>query len=101
MDKFDELREKILPVLLPYGVKSVAVFGSVVRGEDTLESDIDILVELKPPSERPPIGLRWFGLEQELEQILERKVDLVSQAALSPYIQPYVEKEMILLYEEG
>jgi len=101
MDKFDELREKILPVLLPYGVKSVAVFGSVVRGEDTLESDIDILVELKPPSERPPIGLRWFGLEQELEQILERKVDLVSQAALSPYIRPYVEKEMILLYEEG
>ena len=101
MDKFDELREKILPVLLPYGVKSVAVFGSIVRGEDTLESDIDILVELKPPSERPPIGLRWFGLEQELEQILERKVDLVSQAALSPYIQPYVEKEMILLYEEG
>ncbi len=101
MDKFDELREKILPVLLPYGMKSVAVFGSVVRGEDTLESDIDILVELKPPSERPPIGLRWFGLEQELEQILERKVDLVSQAALSPYIQPYVEKEMILLYEEG
>jgi len=101
MDKFDELREKILPVLLPYGMKSVAVFGSVVREEDTLESDIDILVELKPPSERPPIGLRWFGLEQELEQILERKVDLVSQAALSPYIQPYVEKEMILLYEEG
>lgn len=101
MDKFDELREKILPVLLPYGVKSVAVFGSIVRGEDTLESDIDILVELKQPSERPPIGLRWFGLEQELEQILERKVDLVSQAALSPYIQPYVEKEMVLLYEEG
>ena len=101
MDKFDELREKILPVLLPYGVKSVAVFGSIVRGEDTLESDIDILVELKQPSERPHIGLRWFGLEQELEQILERKVDLVSQAALSPYIQPYVEKEMVLLYEEG
>jgi predicted nucleotidyltransferase len=101
MDKFDGLRKKILPVLLPYGVKSVAVFGSVVRGEDTPESDIDILVELKPPGERPPIGLRWFGLEQELEEILGRKVDLISQAALSPYIQPYVEKEMVLLYEEG
>ena len=101
MDKFDELREKILPVLLPYGVKRIALFGSMVRGEETSDSDIDILVELKPPSERPPIGLRWFGLEQELEQILGRKVDLVSQAALSPYIQPYVEKEVILLYEEG
>ena len=100
MDNFDELREKILPVLLPYGVKRIAIFGSVVRGEETSDSDIDILVELKPPNERSPIGLRWFSLEEELEQILECKVDLVSQAALSPYIKPYVEKEMILLYEE-
>ena len=54
-DKFDELREKILPVLLPY-VKRVAVFGSFVRGEEIPESDVDILVELKPPGERPPLG---------------------------------------------
>jgi len=52
MDRFDELREKILPVLRPY-VKRVAVFGSFVRGEDTPDSDIDILVELRPPEERP------------------------------------------------
>ena len=101
MERLEELREKILPVLLPWGVKRVALFGSVVRGEDTPESDIDILVELKPPDERPPIGLKWFGLEQELSHILGREVDLVSESALSPYIRPYVEKELVVLYEEG
>ena len=52
MDRFDNLRDKILPVLRPY-VKRVAIFGSLARGEDTPESDIDILVELRPPEERP------------------------------------------------
>jgi predicted nucleotidyltransferase len=46
MQKFDSLRDQILPVLLPYGVKRVALFGSVVRGEEMPESDIDILVDL-------------------------------------------------------
>jgi predicted nucleotidyltransferase len=41
MTNFDHLRDKILPVLLPYGVKRVALFGSVVRGEETPESDIE------------------------------------------------------------
>ena len=86
-DKFYELREKILPVLLPY-VKRVAVFGSFVCGEEILESDVDILVELKPPGERPPLGLKWYGLEEELSRILGRKVELVSVSALSPYIRP-------------
>jgi predicted nucleotidyltransferase len=101
MEQFEELRKKILPVLLPYGVKRIALFGSVVRDELTPESDVDILVELKPPGERPPIGLKWFGLEEELSRILGREVELVSESALSPYIRPYVEKEMVVLYEEG
>ena len=101
MERFAELRKKILPVLLPWGVKRVALFGSMARGEDTPESDIDILVELKPPGERPRIGLKWFGLEQELSHILGREVELVSESALSPYIRPYVEREMVVLYEEG
>jgi len=101
MERFEELRKKILPVLLPYGVKRIALFGSVVRDELTQESDIDILVALKPPGERPPIGLKWFGLEEELSHILGREVELVTESGLSPYIRPYVEKEMVVLYEEG
>ena len=101
MPQLQELREKILPLLLPYGVKRVALFGSVVRGEDTPESDIDILIELKEPGKRPPLGLKWFGLEADLSRLLNREVELVSARALSPYIRPYVEKEMVVIYEEG
>lgn len=46
MNRFTDLRDKVLPMLRPY-VKRIAVFGSFARGEETPESDIDILVELK------------------------------------------------------
>jgi len=101
MEQVEELRERVLSVLLPWGVKRIAIFGSVVRGEDRPESDIDILVELKDPGSRPPIGLKWFGLEEELGRLLGREVELVSADALSPYVRPYVEEEMVVLYEEG
>jgi hypothetical protein len=101
MERFEELRERILPVLLPCGVRRIALFGSVVRGEDAPESDIDILVTLKPWSERPPLGLfKWIELEEELGEKLNRKVDLVSEDGLSPYVRPYVDREKVILYEE-
>ena len=99
MDRFEELREKIVPLLKPY-VKWVAVFGSFAHGEDTPDSDIDLLVALKPSGERPALGLNWFGLWAEIEQRLGRKVDLVTEDALSPYIRPYVEREKVILYAE-
>jgi len=98
--KLREIRDKVVPVLGPY-VRRIALFGSFARGEEGPESDIDLLVELKPPNERPPLGLHWFSLEEELSRILGRKVELVSTRALSPYLRPYVEKELIVLYEEG
>ena len=101
MEQVEELRERVLSVLLPWGVKRIAIFGSVVRGEDRPERDIDILVELKDPGSRPPIGLKWFGLEEELGRLLGWEVELVSADALSPYVRPYVEEEMVVLYEEG
>jgi len=101
MDQFDDMRQKILPVLIPYGVKRVAVFGSMVRGEDTPNSDVDILLALKPPDERPPLGLfEWIALEQKLSQILGREVDLVTENGVSPYIRPYIDSEKVILYEE-
>ena len=99
MDRFADLREKIVPLLHPY-VKKIAVFGSFARGDEYVESDIDILVALKPPGQRPTLGLKWFGLEQELGCILGRDVQLVSESAMSPFIRPYAEKDMVLLYEE-
>jgi len=42
MDRLDEIRDRVLPLLLPYGVRRIALFGSAARGEDTPESDIDL-----------------------------------------------------------
>ena len=100
MNRFEDLRNKILPVLHP-DVKWVAVFGSFARGEETADSDLDILVKLKPRGSRPPLGLKWFDLEVQLSRILGRQVELVSDSALSPYIRPYAQKDMVLLYEES
>jgi hypothetical protein len=95
-----ELADKILPVLQPYKIKRIAIFGSVVRGEAKADSDLDILVSLRPPGQRPVIGLKWFELAETLSRILKRPVDLVTEDGLSPYIRPFVEREMVILYEE-
>lgn len=100
MTDIEDLRKRILPLLLPWGVKRVALFGSFARGEETPESDIDILVELKEPGTRPVIGLKWFGIEQELSKALGRGVDLVSAAALSPYARESVGRDEVVLYDE-
>jgi len=92
----DELRGIILEVLKPWGVLRISLFGSVVRGEDSPESDLDILVQF-----REPVGLLTLArLRRELSERLGRNVDLVTEAALSPYIRPFVERERMVIYEE-
>jgi predicted nucleotidyltransferase len=97
MKQIEELSREILPMLLAYGAKRVALFGSTVRGEATPGSDIDILVAFAEP-----IGLfRLAHLQRELSQQLHRPVDLVTEGSLSRYIRPGVEAEEVVLYEEG
>jgi predicted nucleotidyltransferase len=81
---------KTQPVLKAY------LFGSYVLGEATEESDVDFLVELDY-SQR--IGLRYVQMILDLEELLHKKVDLVSEGGLSKYIRPYIEAEKQLIYE--
>ena len=62
------------------GAQNVRVFGSVARGEDTEDSDVDLLVDLA--DDVGLVGL--IGLERELSQLLDRKVDVVPARALKP-----------------
>jgi predicted nucleotidyltransferase len=101
MDKYTEIRRKALPVLKPY-ITRMAVFGSTVRGEATKKSDLDLLIRLKPSNNRPKLGLfKLMEIEETLNKRLGRAVDLVVEESLSPYIRPYVEKEQVIIYEEG
>lgn len=74
------------------------LFGSFSRGEETADSDVDIIVLLDKSN---PIGLKFFGIWSELEELLGRRVDLVSEGTLLPFAQKSAEKERILIYERG
>ncbi|WP_069658333.1 nucleotidyltransferase family protein [Arcticibacter eurypsychrophilus] len=77
-------------------VKKAYIFGSYSRNEANENSDIDILVEL---DHTKPIGLKFFTYQDELEQILQKKVDLVSYDGLSKYVKPFIDQDKILIYE--
>ena len=79
-------------------VKKAYLFGSYARNEADKNSDIDLLVELDYSKH---IGLGFVQMYLDLEDILHRKVDLVSDDSLSKYIRPYVDKEKILIYERA
>ena len=76
-------------------IRRLAFFGSVLRDDFTPESDVDVLVEFEP-GERG--GLRFFGMEQELSEILGRKVDLNTPGFLSRYFRDEVIAEAEVLY---
>jgi len=75
-----------------YHTRNFFVFGSYARGEQTPDSDIDILVELKTP-----LGLKFFKLEKVLEKIFGKKVDLATPNGLKPFIRDKVLHEAIKL----
>lgn len=81
--QLDEIRRRIAPYrteLLAIGVRHLSVFGSVSRGDDNVDSDIDLLVDFDPDAR---IGFaRYFELEERLSNLLERRVDLVSSYGL-------------------
>jgi len=77
-------------------VKKAFLFGSVSRGESSADSDLDILVELDYSM---PIGLAFVQMQLELQDILQKKVDLVSSNSLSKYIKPFVDRDKVLIYE--
>jgi predicted nucleotidyltransferase len=75
-----------------FGVTRIGLFGSVVRGEEQPQSDVDVLVDIEPA--RKDYG-SFLDLADYLESLFRgRKVDLVTTAAISKYILPYVLKEV-------
>lgn len=72
------------------------IFGSFSRGEQTPDSDVDILVVL---DESQHIGMKFFGMYEDLKVLLGRNVDLVTERSLAPYARESVDRDKILIYE--
>jgi hypothetical protein len=96
MTTFDLLKDKrqeVWEVAQRHGVTSLRVFGSVARGEETRKSDIDILVTTGPKVSP------WFpaGLILDLESLLGRPIDIVTESGLNPLLREDVLREAVAL----
>jgi predicted nucleotidyltransferase len=89
----EEMKKKIIPILKRYHVNRAGIFGSIVRGEETKESDIDVLVEI----ERRMSLLDFVGLKLELEEALGRKVDLGEYSTIKPIIREQILSEEVAI----
>lgn len=91
--KLDEIKNKAVPILKEAGVTKSAIFGSYVRGEQSENSDVDILVEV-------PRGTGLFAfirLQHKLEHVLHKKVDLVTYKSIHPLLRDTIQKERIAI----
>jgi uncharacterized protein len=86
LSKLTELK----PILYKdYAVKEIGLFGSYSDNSNTEESDIDILIELEKP-----IGWKFFTLELFLENVFNKKIDLVTKNALKEQIKDQILKQV-------
>ena len=86
-------RHDLITAAAAHGIGNLRVFGSVARGEDRPDSDVDLLVDLPP-------GLSLFGLaraEADLEAILGTRVDLIPAADLKPGVRERAERDLVEL----
>jgi len=82
--------EKIAAFCRRHHIRRLAFFGSVVRDDFQPDSDVDVLVEFEPETR---VGLRFFAMQDELSELLGRKVDLNTVGFLSPYFRDEVLEE--------
>ena len=87
---------RLIDICRQNDVSMVGVFGSVARGEAKKKSDIDLIVRF---SKRKSL-LALVRLERELTEALGNKVDLLTEAAISPYLRERILKEMQVVYGE-
>jgi len=87
-------RELIINICRDNDISMVGIFGSTARGEAKESSDVDLLVRFAKPKSL----LSLVRLERKLSEILGRKVDLLTESAISPYLKDRILKELMVIY---
>ena len=85
------IQEKVVPILRRADVIRSSIFGSYVRGEETSESDVDILIEFGGKKTL----LDLVDLKEKLEHVLGRDVDLITYKSIAPRLKSFIEQEEI------
>jgi len=86
----------IIHTMMPFHPVRIGIFGSVARGENTENSDIDILYLLKDA-----VGLfKIVRIKDNLEEKLNRKVDLISEKYIHPELKPHIMNDLKIIYSD-
>jgi len=98
--KFIEKLQEILPAYLPkYPIEKAWLFGSYSRGEDTLKSDVDIMVRF---DKNVTVTLFDYAeIKLRLEDLLHKNIDLVQEGCLYDFAKESAENDKILVYEKN
>ena len=94
----NQVKEILAQYFATQPVLKAWLFGSYARGEQTPLSDVDILVVL---DRSKPIGFKFFGMWNDLEVLLGKEVDLVTEKGLASFARESVEQDKILIYERA
>ena len=86
---------KLIELCRQAGVVKIALFGSAARGEADEQSDIDLVVEFSKGISL----LRFTALQSELSEALGRRVDLLTETAISPYLREKIKLDLRVIYE--
>ena len=87
----------IINAIMPFHPVRIGIFGSVARGESAENSDIDILYQLKES-----VGMfSIVHMKDDLEEKLNKKVDLVSEKYINPKLKPYIMNDLKIIYSNG
>lgn len=90
-----EIKKRAEPVLRSFGIKRAAVFGSAARGEDRPDSDVDLLIAFGKPTGM----IEYMRFLYEMERILQKKVDVVTEKSVNKFVRPHVERDLVTIYE--
>jgi len=90
-----QIKQSILPILKRYGVSKAALFGSAIRGQMGSKSDIDILVQI----DKDISLLEFVGLKLDLEEALNRNVDLGEYETIKPLLRERILKEQEIILQ--
>lgn len=93
LERIQQQKNNILAIARQHGLTHLRIFGSVVRGEETPQSDIDLLVDLEPGRSMFDLG----GALIKLQELLSRKVDIVTERGLHWYLKEKIIQESVSL----
>jgi len=93
LERIQQQKKNILAIARQHGIIRLRIFGSIIRGEETPQSDIDLLVELEPGRSMLDLG----GALIRLQELLGRKVDIVTERGLHWYLKEKITQEAVPL----